>query len=259
MNRGAILALDTSPKSHFSIALRHAQKQPRRRVCEIMPGMTGRGHVEILAPAIAALMAEEKTDFSDLSAIAVTTGPGSFSGVRAGCATARALAQAARLPVIGISLMELWAGRAAEDCVADAEDVLLAVLPAGANLFLQAFRLQFSALRPVEAAASRTVQEAVAHCREFDSLVLLGSGADRLAAALEKDTASSHHAMARAKLDAGMSWHIPSLAQPDAVLLADMAAQREPAADFPIPLYVRPPDARMPQEARKTNQAEIST
>ena len=205
-------------------------------------GAGGRGHVEILAPAIAALMAAEGLAFSDLSLIAVNVGPGSFSGVRAGCASARALAQAASLPVVGITVMELWAQRAAadwaENCATD--DVLLTALPAGANLFMQAFRLHHGAPVAMTAAASHSEAEALSQCREFTSLVLLGGGAETLAAALAKNTASESRP--------GPSWRVPRLPQPDAILLATLASQREPAADFPIPVYMRPPDARLPLE-----------
>ena len=233
-----LLALDASPRSHFCIALWGAGRPPRQQCHEVAPGSTGRGHVEQLSVKIADLMAAEQVDFSDLSRIAVNTGPGSFSGVRAGCATARGLAQAGGLPITGIGLMELWAARAVQEG-ADA-DILLAALPAGENLFVQAFERRPETPRPVGEATSLTVEEAAAYCRQFSSLALLGSGADRLATALTGATA--------------LPCRILRLPEPDAILLASQAALRPPTAGLPAPVYLRPPDARLPQPA---GQAKI--
>jgi tRNA threonylcarbamoyladenosine biosynthesis protein TsaB len=52
---------------------------------------------------------KEKMRFEELDLLAVVTGPGSFTGIRIGLATMRALAMAAKVPVIGISSFELFA------------------------------------------------------------------------------------------------------------------------------------------------------
>jgi len=59
-----------------------------------------------LIPGISMLLKEKEIKFADLSAIAVTIGPGSFTGVRLGLVTAKTLSQAGRLPVIGINSLE---------------------------------------------------------------------------------------------------------------------------------------------------------
>jgi tRNA threonylcarbamoyladenosine biosynthesis protein TsaB len=60
-------------------------------------------HSGELMPAVAAAMAEARVDWGDLEAIAVGVGPGAFTGLRIGVATARALAQANGLPVRAVS------------------------------------------------------------------------------------------------------------------------------------------------------------
>lgn len=70
---------------------------------------TERGQAEILVPMIEAVMRGASVSFSDLGLIAVTKGPGSFTGVRIGLATARALALAAGLPLAGVSTLDILA------------------------------------------------------------------------------------------------------------------------------------------------------
>ncbi len=74
-------------------------------LCEQMQ----RGHAERLAQMIEDVMTRAELEFSQLGRIAVTTGPGSFTGTRVGVATARALALAADLPLIGVSTLEVMA------------------------------------------------------------------------------------------------------------------------------------------------------
>ncbi len=68
-------------------------------------------HATELMPAIAEVMERSGADWSDLDAIAVGVGPGTFTGLRIGIATARALATAAELPLRRVSsLAALAAG-----------------------------------------------------------------------------------------------------------------------------------------------------
>jgi tRNA threonylcarbamoyladenosine biosynthesis protein TsaB len=66
----------------------------------------GRHTVE-LSPAIDALMKQCGVDGSELTALAVATGPGSFTSLRIGIAVVKGLALALRLPVIGIPSLDL--------------------------------------------------------------------------------------------------------------------------------------------------------
>jgi len=62
----------------------------------------GRGHAEILFDRLAGFLADNKTGYKDLTRIGVTTGPGSFTGLRIGISAARGLGLALDIPVIGI-------------------------------------------------------------------------------------------------------------------------------------------------------------
>ena len=71
-----------------------------------------RGHADALAPMIKEVMNEAGLAFSDLARIAVTLGPGSFTGVRTGIAMARGLALALDRPVAGIDTLSAIAANA---------------------------------------------------------------------------------------------------------------------------------------------------
>ena len=69
----------------------------------------GRRHAEQLAPAIEYLQRELDIELGHLAAIAVGTGPGLFTGLRVGVTTAKVMAQALRIPVVGIPSLDLVA------------------------------------------------------------------------------------------------------------------------------------------------------
>ena len=61
-----------------------------------------RGHAEALMPLLQRMMNQARMAFPDIDRIAVTTGPGSFTGLRVGIAAARGLALAAGKPAVGL-------------------------------------------------------------------------------------------------------------------------------------------------------------
>ena len=66
-------------------------------------------HSETLLPMIDKVLAECDCSINELSALAVTTGPGSFTGLRIGLATIKGLSLASGKPVIGVSTLEVLA------------------------------------------------------------------------------------------------------------------------------------------------------
>ena len=99
---GTLLAIDTAAP-RLQLAL---WREPDSVIArsEDMPT----GQAERLFPALAELLAEAGIAYADLTRIAVTTGPGSFTGLRIGLSAARGLGLALGIPVLGIpSLLAL--------------------------------------------------------------------------------------------------------------------------------------------------------
>ena len=68
-----------------------------------------RGHAEALMPLIGRVIAASGIAFTDLGRIAVTTGPGSFTGLRVGLSAARGIALAANIPAVGVTTLAAYA------------------------------------------------------------------------------------------------------------------------------------------------------
>jgi tRNA threonylcarbamoyladenosine biosynthesis protein TsaB len=65
-----------------------------------------RGHAEALVPMIGRVMKEAGAGYADLDAVGVTVGPGAYTGIRIGIATARGIALAAGVPAIGVGTLQ---------------------------------------------------------------------------------------------------------------------------------------------------------
>ncbi len=103
-DRLIILAIDTS-LSHCAAALVRKDE-----VCALTVDDQPTGHTERLAPMIADLFQQSGLMPADVQRVVVTTGPGSFTGIRTGLAFARSFAMALGVPCIGISTLRALAG-----------------------------------------------------------------------------------------------------------------------------------------------------
>jgi tRNA threonylcarbamoyladenosine biosynthesis protein TsaB len=95
------------------------------------------GHATRLLPLSVSVLERAGIGWGDVERIAVGVGPGTFTGLRIGIATARALAQARDVPVVGISTLQSLAlagacagRRSADEALPSGLDVVLAVLDA---------------------------------------------------------------------------------------------------------------------------------
>ncbi len=83
----------------------------------VVPEIAARAHVEVLAPLIAAVLADAGMELGEVDAIAATAGPGLIGGVMVGLVTAKALAMAGDKPLIAVNHLE---GHALSPRLADA-------------------------------------------------------------------------------------------------------------------------------------------
>jgi tRNA threonylcarbamoyladenosine biosynthesis protein TsaB len=96
-----ILAIDTALPAVSACVLDAAAEAPE--ALETMP--MERGHAEALLPLLDRVMACVDGGFASLDRVAVTVGPGSFTGLRVGIAAARAIGLACKVPVVGVSTL----------------------------------------------------------------------------------------------------------------------------------------------------------
>ena len=195
-----------------------------------------RGQSEELVSMIDQTMRQSGAQFATLSAVAVTIGPGAFTGLRIGLATARAIALASGCRAIGVSTFDAIAAAAANEHHDRQRRLVVAVDTKRGDLYLQSYWPDSSALgfSPCQEASVLTPQAALA-LLPSGPLLLAGDGARRL-----------HEAMG----DAGARAMIAQVTVPDAVHVAAVAAHRyvaDPSALPLRPLYLRPPAVRLPQ------------
>jgi tRNA threonylcarbamoyladenosine biosynthesis protein TsaB len=179
--------------------------------------VVGRGHAERLMPMIAALPGGGRAD-----AILVDCGPGSFTGVRVGIATARALGLGWGVPVHGYSSMALIAADAAHDARTEESERTIAVALTGGHgeLFVQRFRDH--PLEPIAVVISLPPDAAAAAVAEAD---VHGSGAAVLIEA--RGHGEAHDVLPRAASAGRLP---PALAALPALPIYGRDADAKPAA-----------------------------
>ncbi|HMA13478.1 MAG: tRNA (adenosine(37)-N6)-threonylcarbamoyltransferase complex dimerization subunit type 1 TsaB [Bacteroidota bacterium] len=222
MRPPVLLAMDAAGAS-CSVALWADGRVAVRRFAAM-----ARGQSERLVPMIEAVMAEWGGGFQALDAVAVTTGPGGFTGVRIGLATARGLALARGLPLIGVSSFEVAA--AAATAAERAGRLTVAVLDSKRHeVFAQAFGEDLTPLAPPCEVALPGLDAALPPGPLTVTGDAAGPALTALRAAGRPDVAA---AAAAGPADAG--------------LLAERAALRWPlpsgARDPARPVYLRAPD-----------------
>jgi len=97
------LALDSSTDTASMALSRHGEVQAE------LSWLSEQNHTVEMMPNLLHLLAQAGIQFNDLEAIVVAKGPGTFNGVRVGVATAKALAFALAIPLVGISTLEVEA------------------------------------------------------------------------------------------------------------------------------------------------------
>ncbi|MEN9506207.1 MAG: hypothetical protein RI958_2133 [Actinomycetota bacterium] len=194
----------------------------------------GRRHAETLTPAIQFVCAQAEIELSEIGVIAVDVGPGLFTGMRVGLASAKALAQALRVPMIGMSSLDLLAFP-----LRHGTRTIAAVIDARKGELFYAF------YRPVPGGVQRVLEPRCGRVADLDAdivargddVVLVGDGALRYRDEIVSDVVSCEFAD-------------QFLSRPSAAPLVQLAHARALREEWVNPweihpLYLRLPDAQI--------------
>ena len=187
-----------------------------------------RGHAEALMPLIARVMMASGIAFASLDRIAVTTGPGSFTGLRVGLSAARGIALAAGKPVVGLTTLAAYAAPIVAD---NGEHPIISAIDARHDhVYFQVVGGDGSSLiRPQVA----PITEALA-ASTFGAVHLVGNAASILAE--------------RWPADAPPPFRIDAQPAPDIAWVAWLGAAVSPDMAPARPFYLRAPDAKPPKD-----------
>jgi tRNA threonylcarbamoyladenosine biosynthesis protein TsaB len=183
-----------------------------------------RGHAEALMPLIARVMREAGIAFSALDRIAVTTGPGSFTGLRVGLSAARGLALAANKPVVGLSTLTAYAAPVVGQNAP--QPVISAIDARHDHVYFQVVSGDGGSLMRPRVAP---VEEALG-AAQFGAAYLVGNAAKILAD--------------RWPADAPPPFKVDPQPAPDIAWLAWLGAAVSPDTAPARPYYLRAPDAK---------------
>jgi tRNA threonylcarbamoyladenosine biosynthesis protein TsaB len=221
-----ILAIDTALPAISACVLDEGADSPEAIETIAME----RGHAEALLPLIDRVMARVEGGFASLGRVAVTVGPGSFTGLRVGIAAARAIGIACKIPVTGVSTL---AALAAPLILEQKPGLVAAAIDARrGNVFFAAFGPDGRAVLAPRIAPAR------------EAVRSLGAGPVRLAG-------SGARLLAIEALAAGTeTWIARENAGLDIVFVAKLGLLADPVLTPPRPFYLAAPGAKAPEAAQ---------
>jgi tRNA threonylcarbamoyladenosine biosynthesis protein TsaB len=198
----------------------------------------GRRHAEILTPAIEFVCRQAEIDVGEIGCIAVDVGPGLFTGMRVGIAAAKAMALALRVPMIGISSLDLLAFPCRHT-----DRVVVPVIDARkAEVFWAMYRQVPGGVQQVSAPTVGPVDDLVADMLARSQEVLcVGDGAQRY----------------RDEIVEGYRCEVSAPVHPSAGALVQLAHSRALREDWVRPnevepVYLRAPDAQINWATRES-------
>lgn len=229
-NSQTILAMDTATTGCAVCVWRDG------RVLAAQSTPMARGQAEHLMPMVDAVLREAGVAPADLDAVAVTRGPGAFTGLRIALAAARGFALALGIPCVGVTTLEAIAWGVAEDerqaKGGVARTVLACVESKREDIYVQAFTADLNPVTTPMAAGPDALRD------------LFPAGADVV---LVGDAAGTAQEWLSNGDVAVCSSTAPALPQPAIVAARAVVQLVNGAVTPPEPLYLRPPDAKLPK------------
>jgi tRNA threonylcarbamoyl adenosine modification protein YeaZ len=187
-----------------------------------------RGHAESLMPLVERVMRQSELTFADIDRVAVTTGPGSFTGLRVGISAARGIALASARPAFGVSTLSAYAAPHLAD--EETTPVVTVIDARHDQVYLQVFGPGGRILIAPRLAA---IGDAVRAASETRSRII-GSAAQAVASRMPPGAPTPSR--------------VDNRDAPDIVWVARMGAVLPEGQSPPKPQYLRAPDAQ-PQNA----------
>lgn len=221
-----VLAIDTALGACSACILQAGDAEPLAR--ESIP--MERGHAEALLPMLDRVASQVEGGFESLDRVAVTVGPGSYTGLRVGIAAARGIGIAADIPVIGVATLSAFL---APLMAGDKRGLFTAAIDAKhGQIYVQAVATGGRVIIPPSLMGIR------------DAIRLLGSGPILVSGSAAPVLA------AEARMQ-GVDIQVDEAALfPDIAWVARLGAIADPTQALPKPLYLREPDAK-PQDGAK--------
>jgi tRNA threonylcarbamoyladenosine biosynthesis protein TsaB len=225
-----ILAIDTALPACSACVLDSDAAEPISS--ETLP--MARGHAEALLPLLERVVAHAEGGFAVLDRVAVTVGPGSFTGIRVGLSAARAIAMARRIPVAGVSTLAALAAPVILD--GEAAIVVAAIDALHGSVYVTGY-----------GSGGRTILSP-RHSPVRDAVRALGAGPLRI-------TGSGAPMLAIEAWSMGLKAEVVGeRIAPDIAYVARLGLAADPASAPARPLYLKAPVAK-PQKAPAIERA----
>jgi tRNA threonylcarbamoyladenosine biosynthesis protein TsaB len=190
-----------------------------------------RRHAETLVPAIGFVLEHAQLTPADIAAIGVDVGPGLFTGMRVGIATAKTMAMALHVPVVGISSLDLLAHP-----LRHASKVIASVIDARKG------EVFYALYKPCPGGVQRVSEPRAGTIDDFNADVI----------ARGQDVLAVGDGAWRYREDLERNIEVADLAHPSVAALVQLARARslrddltEASAELVQPLYLRAPDAQI--------------
>lgn len=197
----------------------------RARARIVVPG--ARDQAENLVPIVARVMRDAGATWAEIDRIAVTVGPGSFTGLRIGLAAARGFALVAERPAVGVTTLAALAA-----CVEAGDPMAVAIDAGRGDVFFQVFD-----------GSHRPIGEPVS--------VEIGDAARRLPgnARVVGSAAAGLRSLAADRADLVFP-ELPTYPDPTAIARLGAAMALPEGGAPPMPLYIHPPRIKLPDGSR---------
>ena len=168
-----VLAIDTA-MAGCSAAVLDVDADKAYSICKQMP----RGQAEHLVPMVQDCVGQAGIAFEDIGLIAVTVGPGAFTGLRIGLSTARSFGVALDVPVVGVTTLEVLAqDYLSKNSLEDYDALLVVIETKRKDFYWQAFDADGT---EITEAAAQEASDAVSWAKSNGfACVMIGDACER--------------------------------------------------------------------------------